>query len=802
MNVPNLVFGMHHLNITQLPQGSFSHPNNTVDLAGEDAGIDFWFAKCTRYKCIAGPWGNGTYFFVPCDEKGNQIDVMCADGKQRKVTLALTHSARKYVKTTVGKIYELNQPMYEEGTVGFATGNHIHLEVAEGYQTTKTYDSKLGVYTMKNELNPIKVMYVLDGFTTVTATKGATLKHTSKEYTVVAGKKTNEEIAEEVWAGKWGTGDARKKALTEAGYDYTAIQKLVDAGVGKPADKLNVLFLGNSYTYKPNTSECLPQQFKAIAKANGKDLDVTMIAEGGKTLEWLFNNTSVATALKSKKHKYVVIQGQSEEVGCADGKLSSNAKTYSKKLIDLAKQYGAKVFMFAQADYYFVGSTKYNMKYQDQVDANYKTMCGSDATVCYGGKEVKKQANGNYASYFESDGYHPTAKAQKIIAQVIYDAMFPVELPQKLTGDYAPTLAFTQSDTNKIVNAHRYDFGVDTFNAYMKAVGGYNKYVKSLGGVFAKHADHNKTSIVDYTAKTAKEFQECADYVMGLMTIYGVNYTDENGKKVWGSNGGVYGSDAFYNAKTNIRQFFNNGTNKNGYKVSIDQILSGETNGGMMTNCGWTVTYIFKKAGLIPKDAENMEVEFYGDMSYHKYYRNKGAKILTPKNSADFQIGDVIGFYGSGTGFTYKHCCVVVDVDKEKGTYTIFDGGSARFTNTRGCNVVGKLGDSPLYGSYKSFKVLRLPLSFAVKEVKAKGTAGYFNKGYAGVYEVTAKDGLHIRDDGMQTAQSLGVLPYKTKFESFGYFDKDSKGRIWLYGIAESGVKYTGFCCFDYLKKA
>ena len=32
----------------------------------------------------------------------------------------------------------------------------------------------------------------------------------------------------EVIAGKWGNGDARKKRLTEAGYNYEVIRKLVN----------------------------------------------------------------------------------------------------------------------------------------------------------------------------------------------------------------------------------------------------------------------------------------------------------------------------------------------------------------------------------------------------------------------------------------------------------------------------------------------------------------------------------------------------------------------------------------------
>ena len=40
--------------------------------------------------------------------------------------------------------------------------------------------------------------------------------------------KSVEEIAKEVIQGKWGNGDARKKALTDAGYDYTAVQAKVN----------------------------------------------------------------------------------------------------------------------------------------------------------------------------------------------------------------------------------------------------------------------------------------------------------------------------------------------------------------------------------------------------------------------------------------------------------------------------------------------------------------------------------------------------------------------------------------------
>ena len=547
--VPNLCFGMHHLNITQLPGGALSHPNLAVDLAGEDTGIDFWFAKGCALKCIAGPWGNGTYFFVPCDAKGNHINVMCADGKQRKVTIALTHSNRKYVKTTVGKIYAKDQPCYEEGGKGAkgpnTYGNHIHLEVAEGYKTSKYKDTKLGVFTMGNELNPLKVMFVLDGYTTVVTTKGATLKHTKSETT-------------------------------------------------------------------------------------------------------------------------------------------------------------------------------------------------------------------------------------------------------KIVDKYAPSLPFTQSNTNAIVNAHRYDFNYSTFASYIKKCGGYAAYVRSLGGVFTKWSGRNVTLVPDYKAKTIREFQEACDYVFGLMTLYGFNYN--KGKPGSSKNWGYGADDSFY-PKTADYDKLGLLVYENGHKTTIDLICAGTTKGGMTTNCGWSVTYCMRKAGLIPADAENVEVEFYGNASYHKYYRNRGAKILEMKDTSGLKVGDVLGFFGSGTGFTYKHCAICVAVDKAKGTYTLYDGGSARFIKTRGNNIVGKLGDSPLYGSYTSWKVLRLKEITSLLDLK-------YDKAKAGAYKVTS-DNFKMRDGAGTDKKVLCTLAKGTIFTTDGDYLTDKEGRVWLYGTAKSGkVSYKGFCCAkSYLKK-
>ena len=63
---------------------------------------------------------------------------------------------------------------------------------------------------------------------------GYNYQEVQKEVNLIASKsttptkKTNEQIAREVRAGKWGNGAERKKRLTNAGYNYSQIQKAVN----------------------------------------------------------------------------------------------------------------------------------------------------------------------------------------------------------------------------------------------------------------------------------------------------------------------------------------------------------------------------------------------------------------------------------------------------------------------------------------------------------------------------------------------------------------------------------------------
>lgn len=76
---------------------------------------------------------------------------------------------------------------------------------------------------------------IVDGIATGFGLKSETSNNTTEskpEKKPTETKKTNEQIAEEVIAGKWGNGNTRKNSLEKAGYDYNTIQVIVNKKLG------------------------------------------------------------------------------------------------------------------------------------------------------------------------------------------------------------------------------------------------------------------------------------------------------------------------------------------------------------------------------------------------------------------------------------------------------------------------------------------------------------------------------------------------------------------------------------------
>lgn len=86
------------------------------------------------------------------------------------------------------------------------------------------YKVQTGAYSKKANADAQVSKLKVKGFDAFVTTNGGS--------TAASGdtpKKSNTEIAKEVIAGKWGNGADRKKRLEAAGYNYAAVQKIVNS---------------------------------------------------------------------------------------------------------------------------------------------------------------------------------------------------------------------------------------------------------------------------------------------------------------------------------------------------------------------------------------------------------------------------------------------------------------------------------------------------------------------------------------------------------------------------------------------
>jgi len=96
-------------------------------------------------------------------------------------------------------------------------------------------------------------------------------KGTSETTAPETSKKSNEEITNEVIAGNWGNGEDRKNALTNAGYDYSTIQSIVNSKLGvasKPSAKYHTVVKGDTLWAIAKKYYGDGNRYSEIAKAN------------------------------------------------------------------------------------------------------------------------------------------------------------------------------------------------------------------------------------------------------------------------------------------------------------------------------------------------------------------------------------------------------------------------------------------------------------------------------------------------------------------------------------------------------
>lgn len=142
-----------------------------------------------------------------------------------KVNALLGDSAGETAQTpTTQTLYRVQVGAYSKKANADAMLEKIKKAGFDTYmvQVDGLYKVQVGAYSKKSNANAMAAKLKASGFDTYITTKSGTAVSAGTQ------KKSVTELAKEVIAGKWGNGSDRKNRLTQAGYDYAAVQAKVN----------------------------------------------------------------------------------------------------------------------------------------------------------------------------------------------------------------------------------------------------------------------------------------------------------------------------------------------------------------------------------------------------------------------------------------------------------------------------------------------------------------------------------------------------------------------------------------------
>lgn len=149
------VFGMDTLNVTQGMNNSFSHKGVlAIDVAGKDGGIESMKAPFTGVikRIYQG--------YVVWLESTNKVKY--ADGTEDYMTVMVMHD-NNTSDLKVGQVIKQGQIFFQEGTKGYATGNHIHISCGKGkYTGNGWYQNSYKQWCLNNQYDITKALFLLN----------------------------------------------------------------------------------------------------------------------------------------------------------------------------------------------------------------------------------------------------------------------------------------------------------------------------------------------------------------------------------------------------------------------------------------------------------------------------------------------------------------------------------------------------------------------------------------------------------------------------------------------------------------
>ena len=204
------------------------------------------------------------------------------------------------------------------------------------------------------------------------------------------------------------------------------------------AKELNVLFIGNSYTYVND----VPKLIENLAQASGLTLKHEQHTEGGWTLEKHWNSQETQSKIHQGNWDVVVIQEYSTRTSEKPQDICRISFPYAKKLADEVHQYSpnAKIQWYLTWGRPFGDSDRCSEiprvctfeGMQDAITETYTTYgcmfkAGQVAPVGEGFREYKEMYGDNaYSHLYRTDDHHASLKGSYLSACVHFSTLFGV----------------------------------------------------------------------------------------------------------------------------------------------------------------------------------------------------------------------------------------------------------------------------------------------------------------------------------------------------------------------------------------
>lgn len=159
---------------------------------------------------------------------------------------------------TRDKITEMNVIFCEEITkLGYTAGYYLNYDYSRNYIDTAKLQDFRKWFAWYNPTLEEKNCFLwqtssngrvegIAGAVDVNELIGETSQNSSSSATPKPEKKNNTEIAKEVIEGKWGNGYSRKNRLTKAGYDYEAVQAIVNQMLNTAISEIYIVKAGDT----------------------------------------------------------------------------------------------------------------------------------------------------------------------------------------------------------------------------------------------------------------------------------------------------------------------------------------------------------------------------------------------------------------------------------------------------------------------------------------------------------------------------------------------------------------------------